>query len=218
MNPGQLGCTRLIAACACDRNDDILWHEFLRRYSSRIKQFIARVCLLRSVEAGLSSGALPRAIQPSDLFQSVIVRLVEKECAAMKAFTGTNEVEWLAYLAVITRSVVCELLRCRRATIHSARFAGSWQKARHQKHNQNLKIEQAVLAGEVKAICERTIRNLAGEHADRDILIFHLYYFHDASYTQIAACTGVNLTASGVKKVLHVLRHRVRNVTASDDA
>jgi DNA-directed RNA polymerase specialized sigma24 family protein len=218
MNPNQLECTHLIAACANDRNDEILWSEFLRRYGWKIRRFIAGTCAAQSAAAGLPPGVLAHAIEPSDLLQSVLVRLVENDCALIKRFAGTNEDGWLAYLAVVTRSVVRDLLRSRirskrlEAGIHSAVFAESWKRTRLLKLNQHITIEQGVLAGEVKAICERTIRNLDGEHANRDILIFHLYFFHDLSVRQIAACKGVELTASGVKKVLAVLRRRVRKV------
>jgi len=221
MNPDQLGCIRLISACARDTRDEILWCEFLKRYSSSIKQFVARVCASRS-RAGNSSGTLTRAIQPSDLYQSVIVRLVEHNCAAMKAFAGTTEEEWLAYLAIITRSVVCELLRFRvrsrisGATVPFSVSARFWSQDQHYKRNQPHKVEQGVLATEVKTICERMIRNLAGDHSSRDLLIFHLYFSQDMSISQIAACKGVNLTASGVKKVIHEFRRRVRNVVTSD--
>jgi RNA polymerase sigma factor (sigma-70 family) len=219
MNRHQAECSRLVADCARDTGNDIMWREFLIRYSSRIKQFIKRACSLWSAAAGLSSGALPRAIQQSDLFQSVIVRLVKNECAVMKAFSGTSEDEWLAYLAAITSSVVCDMLRCQyrlkrleRATTLSWLFAECWQGAHLQKRNQHLETERIILAGEVRTLCERIIGNLSGKHSARDLLIFRLYFLHDLSISQISTCRAVDLSASGVRKVLHGLRSRVRNV------
>jgi DNA-directed RNA polymerase specialized sigma24 family protein len=133
---------------------------------------------------------LPTAFEEGDLFQDVIVHLVEDDCAVMKAFSGATEPEWLAYLAVTTRSVVCDLLRRqarKNLSGNAISFAKAWWEAQSHKRNQYLGIDANVLAGEVRAICERTIRNLAGKHVERDILIFDLYFFHDLSIAQIAA-------------------------------
>jgi DNA-directed RNA polymerase specialized sigma24 family protein len=215
MDPRHLACTRLISACARNRSDDLLWCEFLRRYGPRIKRFVRGTCASWSAKTGRYSDILPRAIQESDLFQTVIVRLVEDECAVMRAFSGANEGQWLTYLAVITRSVVCDLLRCQGRPKRSGRatpLAKAWWGAQIHRGNQHLEIEKGVVAGELRTICERTIRNLAGERADRDIPIFDLYFFRDPSISQIAACRGVDLSRAAVGKVLHRLRRRVQSV------
>jgi RNA polymerase sigma factor (sigma-70 family) len=218
-----MDCAHLISACAGDTGGGIIWREFLKRYSSKTKQFIRRACFLWLPEMGSSSVCLPGAIQQSDLFQIVITRLVENECAVMKAFSGTTEDEWLAYLAAIASSVVCASLRRQgrlkrrgRATASLSCFAESWRLAQQQKRNRHREIEQSILAREVRTLCERMIRNLAGKYTTRNMLIFRLYSLHDLSFSQIAACKGVNLSKSGVEDVITRLKHHVQNVIASE--
>lgn len=52
----------------------------------------------------------------------------------------------------------------------------------------------------------------SGEHVNRNVLIFDLYFFHDLSIRQIAACRGVELSKTEVAKILNRLRRRVRKV------
>jgi len=171
-----------------------------------------------SFETRASFGSLPGAVEQSDLLQNVTVRLVENGCAAMRAFSGATEDEWLAYLAAITTSVVRETLRREirrkrhgRATIGSEPSAESWRRAQDHMRNQHLEIEKNVLVSEVRMICERMIRNLAGAHSNRDGLIFRLYFLHGVSIKQIVACKGICLSRSGVGKVIETLVDRVRH-------
>jgi len=215
MNPQHLGTICLIAACIRDRSDSFLWAEFLRRYGGKIKHFVRGTLILRSAEVGRYCKILPRAIEDGDLFQNVVLRLVEDDCAVMRAFAGTTDREWLAYLAVTTRSVVCDLLRSQggpRRSDTANLFAKSCWRTQVNKRDQHIVIEKNILADEVRTICERTIRTQASEHADRNVLIFDLYFFHGLSIRQIAACRGVQLSKTGVAKILHCLRRRVRNV------
>lgn len=218
MNSEQLECPCLISACAADPSDKVLWHEFLRRYSSIIKKFISRVCFSRSPYAGILTLASAQTLQPSDLFQSVLLRLLENGCAAMKRFSGSTEEEWLAYVAVITRSVVCTLLRFHfkakrrnRAPTPPFLYSESALRAHPPTHGNHFEIEQIILLGELSKICERTIRNHSGAHAARDMLIFQLYFFHGLSVNQIAVCRGVNMSRAGVEKVIGRLVCRIRH-------
>ena len=111
-DPGQISSVVLLSLCARDREDSILWAELLRRTAPRIKQFIRGTLRQSSTGTAFSH---PVELQESDLFQSAIVKLVENDCAAMRRFSGTTDEELMAYLAVITRSVVRDCLRRQRA-------------------------------------------------------------------------------------------------------
>jgi DNA-directed RNA polymerase specialized sigma24 family protein len=176
-------------------------------------------CLSWSAEAGSYPEILPGAIEESDLIQNVVVRLVYDDCAVMRAFFGSTERQWLAYLAVTTRSVVCDLLRRqggpKRYGIVTA-FARAWSDSQTSKRNQHLEAERNLLARELRTICERTIHRMGGEHADREILIFNLYFLDNLSIGQIAGCSGVNLSKAGVAKILCRLTGRVRKEIKQD--
>ncbi len=218
-----LNWMELVSACAQDRDETALWSEFLRRYGPKIKQFIRGTLAIsqgRTISAG--SGFTDEA-QVGDLFQSTIIRLVEKDCAAMKRFSGSTEEAWLAYLAVISRSVVRSWLRRRfsQKRYEAAGTAGLWRRTQERPGvwegpGSLMSAEKELLAREIQRLCERSIENLAGESAARDKLIFQLYFLDDLTTRQIAECRGVNLSKAGVEKVLNRLKERMRRVVTVD--
>ena len=221
-DPGQMDWDELLSACAQDRRNSPLWAEFLGRYGLKIKQFIRGTW---SMLVPADDSALWGRVEQSDLFQSTIVRLVEQDCAALRRFSGTTEEEWLAYLAVITRSVVRDFLRRRRA-IKRPRSdesrAWAFQTARSLNPGANeaepRAMERKLLAREVTVLCERAIHNLSGESSTRDMLVFQLYFLHDLTARQIAQCRGVNLSKAGVEKLIDRLKDRIRSVISIDSS
>ena len=213
----------LVSACAQDRQDFDLWAEFLRRYGGKIKQFIDGTCRRSRSFDSSSSHWESGGLEMRDLFQSTIVRLIENECALMRKFRGVTDVEWLAYLAVITRSVVRNsLLRDRRlrrrdlAGAGALRYLGSRRPAPIENASIGEQIECRLLAKEVIYLCERAIRTRAGKHADRDLSIFHLHFVQDLSINKIAKYRGVHLSRKGVQKVINRLLDRVASVVAAN--
>ena len=211
---------RLFSCCAENTTNRELWGEFLRRYTPLIKVFIRR-CLGRAwgdADSRMSIGE----VQESDLFQNVIVRLVKNDCAAMKQFSGEREEDLLAYLAVITRSVVRDCQRSQWA-LKRASDRGDTQHL-VTVHLQNLNptglsdvraIERRLLAREVVELSAKTLKFLPGPYPARDRLIFQLYFLHNLPADQIRQCKGINLSKAGVEKVLNRLKERIRAATSA---
>jgi RNA polymerase sigma factor (sigma-70 family) len=213
-DPGQISSVVLLSLCARDREDSILWAELLRRTAPRIKQFIRGTLRQSSTGTAFSH---PVELQESDLFQSAIMKLVENDCAAMRRFSGTTDEELMAYLAVITRSVVRDCLRRQRARKRpSIRISiEPLQPEGIHPPGARLRIdpssaERGLLAREIRDLSERSLSSLEGESSDRDRLIFELYFFHDLSLNQVAQCRGINLSKAGVEKVICRLTERLR--------
>lgn len=212
----------LLHLCANDTNNSALWTELLRRITPKIKAFI-RGTLRQSArgfalfpDAPLFAGG----VQETDLFQNTILRLLEKDCAAMKRFTGGTGEELLAYLAVITRSVVRDSNRRQRASKRPSAQVSLTPDSLKRIQSTGLygpgeshEMERKILGRELKDLSIRTIRNLSGPFSSRDQLIFELYFDHGLSTTQIARCEGIELSKTGVEKVLTRLKDRVRSVT-----
>ncbi len=221
----RISSTMLFSLCAKDREDSALWSEFLRRTSQKIRQFI-RGTLRQSAEGTASSSwaaALSCELQESDLFQSTIMRLVENDCAAMKRFSGQSDEEVLAYLAVITRSVVRDCLRRRRAKkrpssqrqVEPFLLRGSGRLAVNARAGRP-STERDLLAREIMDLSKRSLDALEGKFSARDRLIFRLYFFHDLSLSQIAQCQGINLSKAGVERVIDRLMERLRAAASID--
>ena len=220
--PVDRGAADLVAACARNRDDSLLWTEFLRRYGGKIKQFI-RGTLRTTGEGVRSDGPLSGGAEEKDLFQSIILKLVENDCAALKRFTGLTEEEWLAYLAVISRSVVRDALRRRNrhkriGDSYAVRIAASQAATQEMRPDrpERLKMERKLLANEIRSLCEKQIQSEWPESCARNLLIFRLYFDHDLTTRQIAACRGVNLSKTGVEKVINRLKKRVRSALSPD--
>ena len=203
---------KLFSRCASDREDSESWSEFLRRYGAKIKYFI-RGTLRQDLGSGTDPDTSVMGIQESDLFQSAILRLVDRDCAVMKKFSGTTEDELLAYLAVITRSVVRDELRRRKA---SKRQGDLDERERSAEGLADHLGFDHVLLSEIHSLSRRAIASSSPETFSRDRLVFELHFQKGLSPQQIADCKGINLTKGGVEKVLNRVLDRVR-VLASDE-
>ena len=219
--PDQMDWAELVSACAQDRDDSALWTEFLCRYGSKIKQFVRGTWCMSIRKTSPFMDARLGGVQENDLFQSTIVRLIEQDCAAMKRFSGGSEDAWLAYLAVITRSVVRDWIRQQRrlkrpggAKVVAMPLRRARRLALRQEGTEHLAIERELLAHEIRDLCEHTIHE--AEFSARNMLIFRLYFDHDLSANQIARCRGVNLSKAGVEKVINRLKERIRSMVTAD--
>jgi DNA-directed RNA polymerase specialized sigma24 family protein len=141
----------------------------------------------------------------------------------MKRFSGQSEDEWLAYLAIITRSVVRNALKHQRRLkrpggreVRMLNFPGVERAAEVGVGSGAISIEREVLGREIKNLCEQTIHSHEAESSARNMLIFQLYFDKDLSVEQISHCQGVNLSKAGVEKVINRLKERIRNVVSPD--
>jgi len=213
-----------VAACAHDRRDSAGWTEFLRRYGPRIKQFIRGTLGAAGGDPryAVRAAAAMGGMQEDDLFQTIILRLVLGDCAAMKNFSGTTEDEWVAYLAVVSRSVVWDSLRNQRRLKRIAvqrmgeeHAAGPVRPRSNVLRFRQYETERVLLANEVRALGQQALEQSPGETRVRDGLIFRLYFDHDLSPVQISRCCGVNLSRAGVEKVIIRIRDYIRDAVGS---
>jgi len=221
VNPRELDSLSLASLCARDTQATVLWSEFVRRFTPKIRQFIWGT-LRQSLGADVSLGevtVLLGGTSENDLLQSTIVRLIEDDCAALRRFSGTSENDLLAYLAVISRSVVRGFLRRQSSLKRSSKAPVPRMEFMEQSYSPVLRegmpqTEREVLAREVARLSKRAIDSLSGESSRRDWLIFQLYYREDLSSTQIAQCRGIGLSKTGVESVLERYRERVRTIVS----
>ena len=158
-------------------------------------------------------------VQDNDLFQNAIIRLVANDCAAMKRFSGKDEGELMAYLAVICRSSVLDTLR--RTTAVKRTLDRDSQRdidppsIRMGNRSGFDEIDRQVLIRELVSLSRDTIGANSGPATSRDQLIFDLHFFHGLSFSQIAQCQGINLSKAGVEKLLKRLISRVQTLAVA---
>ncbi len=215
----QVNSIRLVHICADNPQDSGLWTEFLSRFSPKIYGFIrSTLRQYRSAAPGYA-GALPSidTSQESDLFQNVILRLVQNDCAALRRFSGETESDLLVYLAVVARSTVRDSMRYRSAKRRFHWF--STPAARCNPSNSGGEqirepasedaVERDILAREIEELSLEAIESDSGNPA-RDKLIFQLYFHDGLSAAQIASCEGMRLSKTGVEKIIGRLKEKVR--------
>jgi RNA polymerase sigma factor (sigma-70 family) len=205
----------LFRICASDRENSTAWSDFLGRYTSKIKYFIrGTLRQFAGSAANLNSSMLSGGIQESDLFQNAIIRLVANDCAAMKRFSGKDENDILAYLAVISRSAVLDWLRQGNAIKrgHEQQSPQTLELALSRTRNlaEESDHEQKVLFGELVSITKNAIASHSGQASNRDQLVFDLHFLQGLSFSQISQCKGINLSKAGVEKLLNRLVSRVQ--------
>jgi len=219
----QADLLRLLSLCMEDKQDFAVWDEFLRRITPKVKEFI-RGTLRQYVASAASLDGKVLVIgdmQENDLFQATVLRLVEDDCAALRRFSSPAENDLMAYLAVITRSVVRDAVRHASAKKRPLslsvlrRSTSPEESAKAEAFRGKLATaEREVLAGEIRRISLQTLESQTGKFSSRDRLIFQLYFFHDLSCDQISRCRGINLSKGGVEKTLDRVKHRIRKVAS----
>ena len=151
-----------------------------------------------------------------DLIQATILRLVENDCTLLRRFRGEHEDDLLAYLAVISRSVVRDCWRRQHAWKRNLNHGRTLRRSefitlRLQSSQDYLSTGRQVLAREVLELSGHALTDADG-FSDRDRLIFGLHFIDDLSAAQIAQCRGIGLTKPGVEKVLWRIKKRIRNL------
>lgn len=220
-NPERMDSVQLAAHCARDTSDTALWSEFLRRFGPRIRSYIRSS--LRQASAGVTSSApenvLPSCLQEEeDLFQTTIVRLVENGCLALRKFSGSGEIEFLTYLAVISRSAVRDFHRRNRAQkrppslmLEVQPFQPGGQSTGRRSAPGREIAERQILVRELKHIGRNVIQRVSCQFPARDKLIFELYFSEGLSIAQIAHCEGIGLSETRIKKLLHRMEELIRS-------
>jgi RNA polymerase sigma factor (sigma-70 family) len=214
-NLQQIDSIALASLCAEDLTDSDLWAEFLRRFAARIKFFIKGTLRQSSSQA---AQLLLQDAQESDLLQSVIIRLMDNDGAALRRFSGTTEGDLLAYLAVVARSVVRDSLRRDSADKRMNPWAGreTLKLTSHDIHRAERQMDRELLAKELEQLSMQMIEDHSGDPV-RDRLIFQLYFVDGLSTSQIAECKGIGLSKSAIEKAISLLRNRVRHAAGAAD-
>lgn len=215
----SLEAVELFQICADDTGNSEAWTEFLRRYTVKIKYFINGTLRQLSGSSAGGSSMLACGVQDNDLFQNAIIRLVANDCAAMKRFSGKDEGELMAYLAVICRSSVLDTLRrttaVKRTLDRDSQRAIDPPSIRTGNRSGLEEIDRQVLVRELVSLSRDTIGANSGTATSRDQLIFDLHFFHGLSFSQIAQCQGINLSKAGVEKLLKRLISRVQTLAVA---
>jgi RNA polymerase sigma-70 factor (ECF subfamily) len=191
---------------ACLRTgEEPAWAEFVRRFEPLLLRIIIKV-------AGHWGERSPQVID--ELVQDTYLKLCSDRQAILISFHPAHPDSVYGYLKVFAANLAQDHFKATRArkrggslkiestddhpiTIESVSFSS------HHQH-----IERSVLVKEIENIVAALV---VGPNADRDRLIFWLYYRSGLAANAIASMPSIGLTTKGVESTLQRLTTQIRN-------
>src|SRR5580700_7857603 len=194
----------LFLACL-GSGDEPAWTEFLRRFQPLLIRTIVKV-------AGHWGKRTPQIID--ELLQETYLKLCSDRESILKSFHPAHPDSVYGYLKVFAANLAQDHFKAARATkrggslrIESTEDSSA---AIHSmaSSSQHQLIERSVLMKEFEDIVATLV---AGPNADRDLLIFWLYYRSGLAANAIASIPSIGLTTKGVESTLQRLTTQLRD-------
>ncbi len=204
----------LIKQLAHAPGEERLWSEFIKRYDKHIQRTIFVMCK-RMRYHGVA--------QTEDLAQDVYLKLKEKNGHRLKEFEGQHTNSIFTYLETIAANVVRNAWRNDHAQKRPPAEKGLAldQPLYPDSEGRGLNLAEILPAGnwddEVKRLeledaVGYCLEKILGDkrHAQRDKLLFKLYFYEDFSAEQIAQIRQIGLSDKRIYGLLKTLSEKVR--------
>ncbi len=198
----QLGNRELVAECLRGMTTEA-WDEFVRRFQPLIASVTARVARdFGDVMLGLVDG----------LTQDVYLKLCADGFRLLRECRMPHENSIFSYLKFVAASVTHDHFKALRA--HKRRtdlYAGEIQEEEMQSSFRSEKwlsaAEERLLLGKIEEVLEEVTE---GDHAERDRMVFWIYYRQGLTAKAIAAIPALNLTQKGIESLLSRITSSLR--------
>jgi RNA polymerase sigma-70 factor (ECF subfamily) len=146
-----------------------------------------------------------------DIVQEVFLKLCEQERRILRDFEPRGEDSFLGLLRVVTASVGNDYFRRHNSAKRGGKVVTSSLDADSTPNTaasarQAGQAQRAVLLAQL----DRKLRSAPGEFAERDRVLFWLYYRQGFTAEEIAALPGTELTAKGVESALRRVANWLR--------
>jgi RNA polymerase sigma factor (sigma-70 family) len=219
VNIKKLGNTSLVRLCADEPSNRDAWLEFHSRFNQRISLVILRECKKR----GLMSKSPESGELVQDLIQDVYLKLVEKDCKALKQFKGTSNNAIYLYLGTICRHVVINhILRATaqkrpqiQTSIDTPLPGTHSDSAFTLKDVLELPVDNADqedqiehLKKKIDMILDSTVK---GRNSERDKIIFKLYIYEEMTPEEISVYFTFNISSKSVSNIISMLKSDIRD-------
>jgi RNA polymerase sigma-70 factor (ECF subfamily) len=193
MNKSRVPVNELARACAGSA-DAAEWEEFLRRcipIASLVAGRVSRMWMGR---------ATPTVVD--DIVQEVFLKLCEQQRRILREFNPRGEDSFFGLLRIVSASVANDYFRRQRSakrggkvvTVELDEYASAIVPGPDDPEG----MQKAVLLAEL----DLKLRTAPGVIAERDRVIFGLYYLQGLTAEEIAGLPGTQLSAKGVESAL----------------
>lgn len=205
----NLSTLDLIKRCSKASQD---WEEIWQEFENRFGKLILFYLLKEFRRYSKSTNGIQLTETIKDLRQDVYIKLLKNEGKALKAFKGTNENSFLAYLYTISKNVVINYLKKnqkkKKWILGRGVDAGiENNEIEPLSFETSESIELAFLQESILQILQKHYRS---RNSKRDILIFELFYFQGMSANDIKNSYNVNLSVSGIETVANRVKQSLQ--------
>ncbi len=217
MDLQNLPNTKLIKLCAEAPDHREAWFLFHQRFDRSIRLFVLRECKRKDLTANRSQ--FDEIF--SDLVQDVYLKLVQKNCQALRNYKALNEDSIYQYLAIIARNAVRGYLTKVGAKKRRAKLISLEAPVAGAQENENLRMIDVVPDSgpspdaSLEAESERQELDLfleqivTGGSKERDILIYKLHYEEGFSPEQIAEQCGIALSDKRIRNIITEIKQKI---------
>jgi RNA polymerase sigma factor (sigma-70 family) len=209
--------TKLVELCAETPRNEKAWTEFCARFDDHVRLMILRECR----EKHLSKDKPQFEEIFADLVQDVYLKLVQKNCKALREYKASAENSIYAYLAIIARNVVRGHFTKEGAKKRRARLVSLDAPAASSAEEGELRVIDTIPSpdpgpdasldreSQKQELASLLDKILTGKSKARDKLIFKLYWFEKFSPEQISAYCGIQLSPKRVINILSGIKKRL---------
>jgi RNA polymerase sigma-70 factor (ECF subfamily) len=183
------------------------WEEFVRRFQPMISAVVAQVVR--------RNGTIAPALV-DDLVQETYLRLCADHYRLLRNFSGEHENSLFGYLKVTAASVALDHFKALRSQKRGGGLPLEDFEEGERQQAPTIPLspstaEQMVLLAEIDQALKKATE---GPNAERDRLIFRLYYHQGFTARDIADVPALQLTAKGVESLLYRITALVRQELA----
>ena len=218
MKINKLTNIELTRLCAQEPADKNVWKEFYSRFDKRIWLVIYRECR----EKGFTENTSQFRQIVQDLVQEVYVKLVDKNCKALRDFIGASEHSIFTYLGIIAKNVVRNYLIKMNAQKRPSKdksinetfsisggsgevFVEDFLKSSDSNAEKSYEFE--ILKDEIDEILEKFLK---GKDKERNKLIFKMCIYEGFSPKEIASKPGFSVTTKTVGNIVSKIKKELR--------
>jgi RNA polymerase sigma factor (sigma-70 family) len=199
----SLSTCQLLVECGRNLHDGALWGAFYSRYKCTITCYLWHAYRLRG---GLHEDFLWFA---DDWVQEVFTKLLQNSGRVVRSFRGSTLPSLNSFLRSIAASIVKDHMRSRIAFRRRGQSI-SLEDVDDKSQTFASDTESRITALLEFIDIERTLHEDAeSKNPERDMLIFKLHFVEGRSASEIASIQSLNLTTSGVEKVINRIRNRI---------
>ncbi len=184
---------------ACVRSGSAeAWQEFIRR----LQPFVGAVVANTARRWGHFSSEMV-----DDLSQETYLKLCSDRCRLLREFSVQSEGAFYAYVKTVAASVTHDFLKAEHASKRGGGVTDHSIDEIAPLVDGHVAIEGALLLSEIERALNKV---LSGPLAERDRVIFWLYYRQGMTAGSIAEIPSLQLSVKGVESLLHRLTSLVR--------